>query len=61
MNMYGYFNHSPNDINLEFQNLVQILETKGNKCQDKMDEHVGAFKEEYDKILSFIYRVASGL
>jgi hypothetical protein len=28
--MYGYFNHS-SKLHLEFQKLIQILDTKGNK------------------------------
>jgi transcription initiation factor IIE alpha subunit len=30
MNMYGYFNYS-SKWHLEFQELIQILDTKGNK------------------------------
>jgi hypothetical protein len=52
--MYGYFSHPSH---LELLTVVQILKTKGNKivknATDQMDVHVGAFRKNNDKILSF--------
>jgi hypothetical protein len=42
LNMYGYFSHSPKR-HLEFQRLVQTLETKGNKILKNVKTRMSIF------------------